>query len=204
MTANPFQEPEGATPLSPEDVKGLMPTWVATRADLNAVEQENIARAIAWTSANRELSSLPSLMTERLIKMLHARMFADVWKWAGRYRQHDTNMGTNWPYISGQVRDLLEDVLVQVSDIENLPWSADELAVRFHHRLVAIHPFPNGNGRHSRLAADLLVQALGMPAFAWGSENLNRPGEARRAYLDALRTADNSYDYRPLTEFARS
>jgi Fic-DOC domain mobile mystery protein B len=199
-----FQEPEGATPLSPDDAKGLIPTWVATRADLNAAEQENIARAIVWASGSPRMGSLASLMTEESLKTLHRRMFGDVWKWAGIYRQHETNMGTNWPYISTGVRELLADVLAQTAYSENLPWPADELAVRFHHRLVVIHPFANGNGRHSRLAADLLASVLGRPAFTWGSENLNAPGEARRAYLDALRTADKQYDYRPLLEFARS
>lgn len=204
MMTDLFQDPEGATPLAPDDAKGLIPTWVATRADLNAVEQENIARALAWASMTPVMRSLQSLMTEESLKTLHARMFGDVWKWAGRYRQHDTNMGTHWPYISAQVRDLLDDVLAQVSDAENMPWPADELAVRFHHRLVVIHPFPNGNGRHARLVADLLVQALGAPTFTWGAENVNRTGDARRAYLDALRAADSEYDYRRLTAFARS
>lgn len=204
MTADLFQEPEGATPLSLDDAKGLIPTWVAIRADLNAVEQENIAKAIAWASTSPRMGVLGSLMTEESLKTLHKRMFSDVWKWAGSYRRHETNMGAQWPYISTQVRDLLADVLVQTADAKNPPWPADELAVRFHHRLVAIHPFPNGNGRHSRLAADLLVDVLGEPAFTWGSEDLSSPGRARRVYLEALRTADGLYDYQPLVEFARS
>lgn len=204
MMVDLFQEPEGATPLSPDDVKGLVPTWVATRADLNAVEQENIARAIAWASTSSRVSSLASLATEEWMKALHRRMFGDVWKWAGSYRQHDTNMGARWPYISTQVHELLADVLVQTADTDEMPWPADELAVRFHHRLVLIHPFPNGNGRHSRLAADLLADLLGRPVFTWGSENLSNPGEARRIYLEALRTADSIYDYQPLLEFARA
>jgi Fic-DOC domain mobile mystery protein B len=204
MTGDLFQEPEGATPLSLEDAKGLIPTWVATRADLNSVEQENVAKAIAWASTSPQIGSLELLMTEGSMKTLHRRMFGDVWKWAGTYRQHDTNMGAHWPYVSAQVRELLADALAQTEDAEDLPWPADELAVRFHHRLVVIHPFANGNGRHSRLAADLLVHVLGQQAFTWGSENLSGPGEARRAYMEALRTADNRYDYRPLLEFARS
>ena len=103
-----------------------------------------------------------------------------------------------------QVRELLADVLAQTSDPENLPWPADELAVRFHHRLVAIHPFPNGNGRHARLAADLLLELLGEPVFSWGSQNLNEDGASRAAYLDALQWADRELDYEPLLLFARS
>jgi len=199
-----FAEPEGATPLEPEDAAALIPTWIATRGDLNAAEQENIARAIIWADRSRLTASRASLLTEDAMRTLHARMFGDVWKWAGSYRHHDTNMGTHWPYISTQVRELLADVLAQTADPDNLPWDADELAVRFHHRLVVVHPFPNGNGRHARLAADLLVRALGRPVFSWGSKDLSAIGEARRVYLDALRTADNSFEYGPLLAFARS
>ena len=199
-----FDEPAGATPLDPDDAKGLIPTWVATRGDLNAAEQANIAKALTWASTSQAMGSRASLMTEESMKMLHRRMFRDVWKWAGTYRQHDTNMGTHWPYISVQVRELLADVMAQTADVGNLPWPPDELAVRFHHRLVVVHPFPNGNGRHSRLAADLLVSVLGAPVFSWGAENLNESGATRAAYLDALRHADSLQDFEPLVAFARS
>ena len=199
-----FDEPAGATPLDPDDAKGLIPTWVATRGDLNSAEQENIAKAIAWTSSRGGPHTLASLLTDETVRNLHRRMFRDVWKWAGVYRRHDTNMGAPWPYVPTQVRELLADVLAQTADPENLPWPADELAVRFHHRLVAIHPFPNGNGRHARLAADLLLELLGEPVFSWGSENLNEDGASRAAYLDALQWADRELDYEPLLLFARS
>jgi Fic-DOC domain mobile mystery protein B len=199
-----FSEPEGATPLTPEDAAGLIPTWIATRGDLNAAEQENIARAMVWASASRSMGRRDSLLTEESLLTLHRRMFGDVWKWAGTYRHRDTNLGAHWPYISTQVRDLLADVLAQTADPGAMPWPADELSVRFHHRLVLVHPFPNGNGRHARLAADLLVSSLGRPVFSWGSENLGAPEEVRRAYLDALRTADKTFDYGPLLAFARS
>jgi len=199
-----FDEPAGATPLEPDDAKGLIPTWVATRGDLNAAEQANIAKAVAWVSSRGGPHSMAALLQEETMKRLHRRMFGDVWKWAGHYRKHDTNMGTHWPYIHTQVRELLADVITQTSELDALPWPADELAVRFHHRLVVVHPFPNGNGRHSRLAADLLVALLGEPVFSWGAENLNESGAARAAYLDALRRADSVYDYEPLVAFARS
>ena len=203
-TGDLFEEPVGATPIDPDDAKGLIPTWVATRADLNSAEQENIAKAIAWASSRGGPQSVDSLMTEGTMRGLHRRMFGDVWKWAGSYRRHDTNMGAPWPYVPIQVLELLEDVSAQTSDRANMPWAADELAVRFHHRLVAIHPFPNGNGRHARLAADLLVELLGESAFTWGARDLSEEGTARAAYLEALRRADREFDYAPLLAFARS
>ncbi|NTU70958.1 MAG: mobile mystery protein B [Coriobacteriia bacterium] len=199
-----FDEPTGATPIDPDDAKGLIPTWVATRGDLNNAEQENIARAIAWTSSRGGPQSVEALLSDEMLRALHKRMFGDVWRWAGTYRQHETNLGAPWLYVPTQVRELLADVRVQTSNARQLPWPADELAVRFHHRLVAIHPFPNGNGRHARLAADLLVELLGEQFFSWGARDLNREGAAREAYLDALRRADRELDYGPLLLFARS
>lgn len=131
-------------------------------------------------------------------------MFNEVWKWAGEYRRHNTNIGADWPYISTQLCDLLADVVVQTEDSDRLPWAPDELAVRFHHRLVLIHPFPNGNGRHARLAADLLVSLLGEPVFSWGAEDIDAPSQVRTAYLDALHHADRTQEFAALVSFARS
>lgn len=203
-TSGLFDEPEGATPVDPGDAEGLIPTWVATRDDLNVAEQDNIAKAIAWASSKSAPGTLAALMTDGAMRNLHRRMFGDVWKWAGNYRQNDTNMGAHWPDIPTQVRDLMADVLVQTTDAESFPWPPDELAVRFHHRLVVIHPFPNGNGRHARLAADLLVAALGRPVFTWGAQDLGQRSAARSAYLAALRRADQRADFEPLVTFSRS
>lgn len=198
-----FKEPDGATPLDEEDRAGLIPTWLATRGDLNAAEHANIGKALLWVESKGGPHSLAAFLSEDLIKNLHRRMFNEVWKWAGEYRRHNTNIGVDWPYISAQLRDLLADVAVQTQDCDRLLWSPDELAVRFHHRLVLIHPFPNGNGRHARLAADLLVSLLGRPVFTWGAEDLGAPSDVRKAYLDALRHADQTQDFTPLVSFSR-
>lgn len=199
-----FDEPDVATPLSPDDFEGLLPTWIATRSDLNLAEQANVAKALGWASGRFGPGSLPKLMTDASLRRLHQRMFGDVWKWAGTYRLRETNLGVAWPQIPVQMRDLCANVLAQTADPECLPWPEDELAVRFHHRLVVIHPFPNGNGRHARLAADLVVGALRRPVFTWGSADLVSRGEARAAYLAALRLADAREEFGPLVAFARS
>jgi Fic-DOC domain mobile mystery protein B len=193
-----FDGPPGSTPLEPGEQDGLIPTWIATRGDLNSAEQENIARAVAWV---RRLNWEPSDITQAWLKNLHARMFADVWRWAGVYRTHDTNLGGPWHQIPVAVEDLVRDILAQAGGT----WSFDEVAVRFHHRLVSIHLFPNGNGRHARLAADVLVEALGERRFSWGAgAALVAADEARNEYLAALRTADHGGDYQRLLRFARS
>jgi Fic-DOC domain mobile mystery protein B len=130
-----------------------------------------------------------------------SRMFGTVWRWAGQYRTSDKNIGAAWWKISTDLKNLCDDVAIW---IDSGSYPPDEIAARFHHRLVAIHLFPNGNGRHARTMTDLLlVQRLGRPRFTWGSENLVDSGACRRQYIDALRSADR-YDYRPLVDFVRT
>ncbi len=196
-----FDEPEGATPLDPSEQEGLIPTWIVTRSDLNAAEQENIAVATAWAFSRTWKTSD---FDQRSLKGLHDRMFCDVWRWAGTYRARETNLGVAPYLIATQVEHLVRDLQAQTVDTLSLPWTPDEIAVRFHHRLVLIHPFPNGNGRHSRLVADLVVTTLGSDRFTWGAaSHLVDVGPARQEYLEALRIADSDGDYSPLLLFAR-
>ena len=190
-----FQEPEDATPLTPEERADLIPAHIAYRAELNTAEQENIARGQDWALARQR-----DLLSEKFIKDLHRRMFGDVWRWAGKFRITERNLGIPYFEIPMALRDLLRDAKTWV---ENSAYAPDEIAVRFHHRLVKIHPFPNGNGRHARLMADLLVMSMGRGRFTWGSANLQHAGDVRRQYIDALRAGDE-HDYRLLLRFARS
>ena len=184
-----------ATPLTPEESRGLIPAHIAFRNELNAAEQENIARAQEWA-----LGRPRDILTEKFIQELHRRMLGDVWSWAGKFRTSERNLGIAFYEIPVALRELLDDARAW---IEYSTYSLDEIAVRFHHRLVQIHPFPNGNGRHSRLMTDLLVMKLGGQRFSWGSANLQPAGDLRRQYINALRAADQ-HDYRPLLAFARS
>jgi Fic-DOC domain mobile mystery protein B len=196
-------EPEGATPLDEEDLRGLLRTDIALRHELNLAEAQNIASGQLWAFARRR----PPLrwLTEAELKTLHRRMFGDVWRWAGTFRRRETNIGVAPYSIAAELRSLLLDVQAQTADPSSLAWPADEIAVRFHHRLVAIHPFPNGNGRHARLAADVLAVGLGQPSFTWGQAGyLTESSTARGLYLEALRTADREYRYDLLLAFARS
>jgi Fic-DOC domain mobile mystery protein B len=190
-----FQEPEDATPLTPEERAELIPAHIAYRVELNAAEQENIARGQDWALARKR-----DLLSEKFIRDLHGRMLGDVWRWAGRFRTTERNLGIHYYEIPVAVRQLLEDAKAWV---QYKTYPPNEIAVRFHHRLVQIHPFPNGNGRHSRLMADLLVMSLGGERFSWGSVSLQQAGDVRRRYIEALQAADN-HDYAPLLRFARS
>lgn len=190
-----FEEPDDATPLTPDERKGLIPSDITFRSELNRAEQDNIAQAHDWALARRR-----NVLTERFVKNLHGRMLGDVWRWAGQFRTSERNIGMPYYEIPVALRLLLADAATR---IEHEAYPPDEIAVRFHHRLVQIHPFPNGNGRHSRLMADLLVMQLGRERFTWGSANLRDAAEVRRRYIDALRAADN-HDLTLLLAFARS
>jgi Fic-DOC domain mobile mystery protein B len=191
-----FQEPEDATPLAPEERDGLRLSWVTTRADLNVAEQDNIDKGAAWAFRARR----QDMLTVDFVLQLHKRMFGDVWTWAGQYRRTERNIGIA-PFLIGvQTSQLMGDAAYWV---QHETYEPIELAVRLHHKLVFIHPFPNGNGRHARLMADLLLQRLGVPALSWGGGSLNDLTALRRAYVDALRLADRE-DYEALIAFAQS
>jgi len=186
---------DAATPLEPEEREQLIPTYITTRAQLNEAEQLNISDADDWAFQRRR-----NVLDESFLRNLHRRMFGRVWRWAGDFRTTARNIGVDAYRIATDLRMLIDDVKFW---IENETYPADEIAVRFHHRLVFIHPFPNGNGRHARLAADLLAVSLGRPRFTWGSTNLVEAAQTRRDYVAALRAADN-HDITPLLEFSRS
>jgi len=190
-----YDQPDDATPLTPEEMRDLIPANIAYRRELNEAEQENITRAQDW-ALNRRRDPL----SEKFVRELHRRMLGDVWRWAGRFRTSERNLGIAFHEIPVALRQLLDDTKAW---IEHKTYPPDEIAVRFHHRLVLIHSFANGNGRHARLMADLLVMRLGGERFSWGSANLQDAGAVRHRYIAALQAADD-HDIGPLLAFARS
>jgi Fic-DOC domain mobile mystery protein B len=195
-----FEGPDDvATPLTPEEKRDLIPAYITYRRELNSLEQENIARGQDWAYSRRR-SNLSTLLTEKFITDLHKQMLGDVWRWAGRFRVSERNLGIDYWQIPAAVRTLLDDTKAL---IKHKSYPPDEIAVRLHHRLVQIHPFPNGNGRHTRLMADLLVTQLGNPRFTWGSASLVSSGDLRRTYIAALHAAD-AHDIAALLAFART
>ena len=194
-----FPIDDGDTPLTPEEQWELIPS-LATRAQLNEVEQHNIHTARLWAMRSKALAR-PDLLTDAFGRELHRRMFNEVWRWAGRYRTTEKNLGWEVHRIAEGVRNAFEDAQ---SQMQHASYPLPEVAVRLHHQLVAIHPWPNGNGRHSRLVADILVASRGGEPLTWGAgANLIAAGEVRARYLSALRAADQQ-DFGPLLEFARS
>lgn len=192
----PLEELDDAsTPLSDEELADLIPSYITLRHELNEAEQANILEAEGWALKRKR-----DVLNERFLNNLHKRMFGRVWRWAGKYRRTGKNIGVEAYRIPLEVNQLLDDCRYW---IEHEVYEPDESAARFHHRLVWIHPYPNGNGRYARLAADLALVALGHPRFTWGSINLVDPGETRQRYIAALRAADG-HDYGPLLEFVRS
>lgn len=192
-----FGREDGKTPLSAEEQADLIPN-LATREELNEWERQNILEAQVWALDAKNIRLDP--LVEPYVRELHRRMFDQTWKWAGRYRSTEKNIGI--PFY--QIRDALAALLGDARYwLEHSAFAPDEIAVRFHHRLVSIHPFANGNGRHARLMADVLAQRQGRPVFTWGGADIARAGDFRRSYIEALQTADRG-DMGPLIVFARS
>jgi Fic-DOC domain mobile mystery protein B len=192
-----FNYPGGATPIDLDEEEGLLPTHITTQGELDRWEHDNIVKALDWI----EKTKPTDILNEQFIKQLHKRMFGNVWKWAGQFRRSDKNIGVSWPEIPISLKNLCDDVPVWIDSRNE---SREEMAIRFHHRLVCIHPFPNGNGRHARLMADIFLEnVLGGSPFTWGKQDLSRPSEHRSRYIAALQNADSG-DLIPLLEFAKS
>lgn len=185
---------EGNTPLTPEERDALIPSWITTRADLNRAEFENIAKAQSWAAARRR-----DILDFATLIALHKQMYGRVWRWAGQFRATGKNIGVDPWRIDMDLHALLEEVRFWVA---HESWPPDELMARFHHRLVQIHPFPNGNGRHARMAADVLAAQVGVEPLTWGQTNLVEASETRRLYIAALKTADR-HNLVPLLKFVR-
>lgn len=176
-----FDYPEGATPIDEDEKEGLLIPHISTREELNEWEQRNITDAYSWLDNSRR----KDFLSENFIRTLHENMLGKVWAWAGEYRQTDKNIGVNWAQIPIYFRQLLDDVRYW---IDNETYSPDEIATRFHHRLVQIHLFPNGNGRHARVMTDVLLEKmLDQEPFSWGSGNLIKDGDVRVTYIRVLR-----------------
>lgn len=188
----------GQTPLDGDELEGLLIPTITTRGELDEFEQLGVQRAVAWTLGKK--FSVDRILSEEFIRSMHQRMFAEIWTWAGQFRKTNKNIGVDKTVIGIELRKLIDDCRYW---IEHAVYPEDEIAIRFSHRLVVIHPFTNGNGRHSRLVSDILVHhGLGKPIFTWGSAQLRQRGEAREAYLHALREADKN-KFESLIQFAR-
>ncbi len=188
--------PPGATPLDPDEAEGLIPKHIVNHGQLNEWEFQNVLEGERWAFGRKR----KDLLEIAFIRTLHKRMFGDTWRWAGNFRTTEKNIGVDPIRIQTALHDLFKDVEAQ---LQHRSYPLDEIAARFSHRMVSIHPFANGNGRFSRTIADLLLVQNGAERFTWGAADLMAEGEARKAYLQALRAAD-AKDHGPLLAFVRS
>lgn len=191
----------GNTPIRPQEAEQLIPR-ISTLQELNEYEAVNILRAREWAFVGRTMKSMDPL-EEPYVRELHHRMFDNVWKWAGTYRQTERNIGCDPKEIVQRIPQLLADTRYW---LENKTFSTDQALLRFHHQLTKIRPFANGNGRHARLIADIAAVKYGQSEYTWGAgKDLVTKGDARTRYLAALRALDaNENDMKLLLDFARS
>jgi len=190
---------DGQTPLDEEEKEGLRIKSITTQRELDEFEQLNIEKAVEWTihtNLNPE-----KILTEKFIKSLHKRMYGDVWKWGGEFRKTNKNIGIKWTQIGIKLKNLIDDTKYW---IENKTYLPEEIAIRFKHRIVAIHCFANGNGRHSRMMADIIIESIfGKEIFSWHKSTMVKADETRKAYVKALKEADNG-NIHPLIKFAKN
>lgn len=191
-----FYYPPGATPLDADEMEGLIPIHITNQSELNEWEASNILEAEAWIFSTQH----KNILTLDFLLQAHRKMFSRTWRWAGKFRKSDKNIGIGWEKIAIQAKLLLDDTEYQIN---NKVYEFDELAARFHHRLVAIHLFANGNGRHARIMTDVLLVNYNLQRFSWGSSNIYQDAEVRQHYITALRAADK-HEYRLLIQFVRS
>ena len=191
-----FEYAPGATPIDPDEALGLIPKHITLQADLNAWEEMNIVEGAERIKRQKVIQGLD----EGLVRELHRRMFNKTWLWAGKFRTSAKSIGIDWPHISVALKNIIDNTAYQIKH-QIMP--EDEIALRFHHQLVLVHVFPNGNGRHARLLSDACIVGLGRERFSWGGNmSITTPGATRQRYLLALRAADQG-DIAPLMEFAR-
>ncbi len=188
-----FEADDNSTPLTAEEKDGLKLKWITLRSELNEAEARNIAQAQVWLLSNKN----KEVCSDTFLRDLHKKMFGDVWKWAGEYRITERNIGVAPYQIPMKLMQLFDDVRFWIN---NKTYSNREIAVRLHHKLVQIHPFPNGNGRVSRLMADIVLEKLEGKKLYWGNTNLVNVSEVRSNYIAALRKADAG-DYTDLLSF---
>lgn len=194
-----FVYEEGQTPLSEEEKEALLVKTITTHGELDEYEQLNIEKAIQWIM--RQKLKKETILSEEFIKKLHKLMLGEVWEWAGEFRRSEKNIGVSWIKIGVELKVLLDDTLYW---IDNKTYPPDEIAIRFKHRLVNIHCFPNGNGRHSRIMADIIIETVfGLPVFSWNHSNMVKADETRKSYIKAIREGDNG-NIKPLITFARN
>ncbi|MBA3813803.1 MAG: mobile mystery protein B [Alphaproteobacteria bacterium] len=191
-----FIYPYGATPIDGDESEALIPKHITLQTELNEWEQTNILEAGKWSFGQKHAD----ILSIEFLQKLHTKMFSETWRWAGKFRKTLKNIGVPPYEISQELFKLCSDVQFQ---IDQAVYSFDEVAARLHHRLVWIHPFPNGNGRHARIYTDIFLVYYQHQRFTWGSKDLTTPSKTRKKYIEALREADK-YNFAPLLEFVRT
>lgn len=190
---------EDQTPLDEEEKEGLLIKAISAQNELDEFEQLNIEKAIEWTIHTKLTAD--KILTEKFIKDLHKRMYGEVWKWAGEFRKSNKNIGIKWTLIRIELKSLLDDTKYW---IKHKIYPPEEISIRFKHRIVAIHCFPNGNGRHSRMIADIIMESVfGKDIFTWHQSNMVKADKTRKKYIATLKEADNG-NIQPLIDFAKN
>jgi Fic-DOC domain mobile mystery protein B len=186
----------GETPI--DDISGLKPKGLTTRAQLNAVEARNMRKAVVRYLVIKPSRRQAPFTLEWCYK-LHRQMFGEVWRWAGQKRTTELNIGVPFHRIDVDLKNLMADLAFWREKGEMDPI---EQVARLHHRAVFIHPFLNGNGRWSRLLANIFQKQSTDKLTIWPEETVGNASVIREEYLAAVRSGDKG-DYNPLIALHR-
>ena len=198
MSDGIIDQSKDATPI--DDLSGLLQD-ITTRQELNDAEALNIVNATDWIDNGR----IDDPFTATFYRTLHTKMYDEVWAWAGELRSQTGEV----THPGSRPEDVGRDIARVAMDFHR-EWEALNdhdhllpLIARYHHQLVLVHPFNNGNGRWSRLAADAVLQRLAnQPPLTWATDTLVVDSAERKAYIAALKKADNG-DIAPLFDYLR-
>ena len=80
-------------------------------------------KAVEWTIHTKLKPE--RILTEKFVKEIHKKMYGDVWKWAGKFRKSDKNIGISWPQISIELKNLIDDTNFW---IKNKTFEPEEIA----------------------------------------------------------------------------
>jgi Fic-DOC domain mobile mystery protein B len=196
MNSHNLIDRDGSTPLDHDQIKGIRFAHLTTMGELDELEDENIQRGLEWLNHQK---TKDYLSIEFLCK-LHEKLFGEVWKWAGKFRTVEVNISKYRHHdVRPQLHNFFEDIKLWISG-GKMSW--DEISAEMHHRLVTIHPFPNGNGRTTRIFTEYVQKRNQQQVTSWGSTRKIDQKKRRDDYIKALRLADIG-DFRALIDFMK-
>ena len=198
----PLEPGYGETPIPGDELAALVPHVIdtlaapITRADIYDLESA-VLQDVTETQLAAALDgslTLDDLLNDYFLRDLHTQLYGDIWMWAGRWRQYEVNIGVAPEHIAVELRSAMGNIGYRWERAAD--WTPRELGVAVHAEAVRVHPFTDGNGRTTRLLADLVFIAAQDPAELQYDWNIDK-----RGYIEHLREFDRHRNVADLAAF---